>query len=71
MAELTDVGRVEVVIVRAARILGLLEDPVEAGDGGEWIAFGGGGAERSDHDEAVRSEMLHQGPVLSAPAVGP
>src|SRR5688572_2634699 len=57
------------MVVGAGRILSLLEYPVEARDGGEWIG-GSGSAERSNHDEAVRGEVIHQGQVLSAPPVG-
>jgi hypothetical protein len=60
VAELADVGGIEVVIVGAARILSLLEYPFQAGDGGERIALGRGGAERSNHDEPVRGEVIHQ-----------
>ncbi len=38
VAELADVGRIEAVIVGAARILGLLDYPVQADDRGERIA---------------------------------
>ena len=69
VAEGADVVRVETVIVGARRVLSLLEQPVQAHDRRQRISPRGRGAERGDHDETVRGELLHQHRVGSAPRV--